>query len=129
MALASKQGHEGSVPEYLVTNLNRGVVIATRVRIAGTSSARRKGLLDFEELPSGFGLWIAPCEAIHTFGMKVALDALFLDKGFRVRKAIQNLSPRRFSVCVSASSVLEIEAGAITRSGTEAGHRLEFQLL
>ena len=127
--MAREESVEESVPEYLVTNLDRGVVIATRVRIAGTSSERRKGLLNFEELPPGFGLWIAPCEAIHTFGMKIALDALFLDGRFRVRKTVKNLIPRRFSVCISAASVLEVEKGAIALSGTEPGDRLEFQLL
>lgn len=119
---------EETLPEYRVTNVGRGVLIASRVRIAGKSADRRKGLLGLTSMPDGFGLWIAPCEAIHTFGMKMPIDALFLDARFRVRKAVKILAPRRLSLCVSAASVLEVEAGAIGLTGTEAGDILQFEV-
>ncbi len=83
--------------------------------------------MGIEKLADGAGLWIAPSEAIHSFGMKTRIDVLFLDKNFRVVKSIANLAPRRVSICLSASSVLELQPGAIARSGTQPGDRLCLQ--
>ncbi len=114
--------------EYVVVNINRGSTIAHRVSVANSSSRRRKGLLGIERLPRGAGLWIAPCEAIHTFGMKMSIDAIFLDRHFEVRKLHAHLAPRRISFCFSAASVLELEAGTAAITGTAIGDRLKFEL-
>lgn len=113
--------------EYIVVNVDRKAILAHRVSIAATSSARRKGLLGIECIPEGAGLWIAPCEAIHTFGMKVPIDAIFLDRGLQVKKLRMDLSPARISLCLSADSVLELEAGTAARTGTAVGDRLRFE--
>ena len=110
---------------YMIHNVTRGLTLATHVALAGTSKARRRGLLDAESLDTGSGLWIIPCEAIHTFGMKVRLDVVFLDKHLQVRKISSDLGPWRMSVCLRAHSVLELPAGAVARSGTKLGDRLE----
>jgi uncharacterized protein len=110
---------------YLFHNVTRGITLATHVALASTSKARRRGLLDADNLEAGSGLWIIPCEAIHTFGMKVRLDIVFLDKNFQVRKISPDLGPRRMSICLRAHSVLELPAGAVARSGTKLGDRLE----
>jgi uncharacterized protein len=113
--------------EYVVFNLDRGLTVAERVCVAGDSARRRTGLLGIESLPSGAGLWIAPCEAIHTFGMKMAIDAIFLDRKFHVKKLRTYLPPRRISLCLSADSVLEVAAGTVARSNTVVGDRLTFE--
>lgn len=114
--------------EYVVVNINRGSTLAQRVCVAGSSSTRRKGLLGTERLPNGAGLWIAPCEAIHTFGMKMPIDAIFLDRHFQVRKLRRHLPPWRISLCLSAASVLELGAGTAARTGTVIGDRLRFEV-
>jgi uncharacterized membrane protein (UPF0127 family) len=58
--------------------------------------------------------------------MKMPIDAIFLDHKLRVKKLHSELRPRRISVCISASSVLELQAGAISRSATQVGDRLTF---
>lgn len=113
--------------EYVVFNLDRRLTIAERVRVAGNSAARRKGLLGFDSFPAGMGLWIAPCEAIHTFGMKMPIDAIFIDRKFQVRKVRTYLAPSRVSICVWADSVLEVEAGTVARTRTVPGDRLKFE--
>ena len=45
---------------YVIHNLTRGLTLATHVALAGTSEARRRGLLDAENLDAGAGLWIVP---------------------------------------------------------------------
>jgi uncharacterized membrane protein (UPF0127 family) len=113
--------------EYVVFNLDRRATVAERVRLAGTSAARRKGLLGLEGLSSTAGLWLAPCEAIHTFGMRMPIDAIFLDRQLQVRKVRPNLAPFRISVCMRADSVLELQAGTVARTGTSVGDRLHFE--
>jgi hypothetical protein len=109
---------------YTFQNVTRGVALATQVRVANSSTTRRRGLLDVETLEPGTGLWIVPCEAIHTFGMKVRLDIIFLDRYLKVRKISPNVGPRRISICLRAHSVLELAAGAAARSNTQPGDQL-----
>jgi uncharacterized membrane protein (UPF0127 family) len=71
-------------------------------------------------------LLIAPCEAIHTFGMKWPIDAVFLDKGYRVCKIVSQLLPRRIAFCFSAASVLEFPAGALRPGAIQRGDTLTF---
>jgi hypothetical protein len=96
--------------------------------MAGTSRERRMGLKYRTALSPEAGLWIAPCEAIHTFGMHIAIDALFLDRNFRVRKIRTELPPRKFAFCIRAYSVLELAAGAAANAATRAGDQLEFEI-
>jgi uncharacterized membrane protein (UPF0127 family) len=113
-------------PTYTAENVTRGTALAARIRIAGTSAERRRGLLENESLEPGDGLWIAPCEAIHTLGMKWPIDVLFLDKEYRVRKMASELSPWRIAVCWTADSVLELPAGVLKPTGTKIGDIVAF---
>jgi uncharacterized membrane protein (UPF0127 family) len=115
---------EGSL--YTINNLTRGTTLATNTRIAGTSAARRRGLLATHSMRPGDGLWIAPCEAIHTLGMKWPIDAIFLDENHRVRKVSTRLLPWRIAICWTAASVLELPAGVLLASGTQVGDELAF---
>jgi uncharacterized membrane protein (UPF0127 family) len=122
---------DSSVPaqgaEYALINMDSGLKLAARVRMAGDSAARRKGLLGVDKLERESGLWIMPCEAIHTFGMKMPIDVLFLDRNFKVKKLLSHLAPYRVSVCLLAASVVEMPAGAIAGSKTKVGDRLTVQ--
>ncbi len=73
----------------------------------------------------GEGLWILPCEAIHTFFMKFDIDVLFLDKKRRVVKAVRRLRPWRLAGSWRGRSVLELPAGTIEETGTQTGDVLE----
>jgi uncharacterized protein len=110
-----------------VFNQTRGAVLAEHAEVADDSRKRRTGLLKHESLAPGEGLWIAPCEAVHSFGMKFTIDVLFLDRKKRVRKARAALEPRRISACLTAHSVLELPEGTIAATGTRSGDQLEFE--
>jgi uncharacterized membrane protein (UPF0127 family) len=92
---------------------------------AETSAARRTGLLKHERLTEGEGLWIVPCEAVHTFFMKFALDLIYIDRKRRVKSVVRNVRPWRFSMCLPAHSVLELPVGTIDRTETQIGDQLE----
>ena len=102
-------------------------MLATDAIRANTSATRRVGLLNHTSLPEGEGLWIAPCEAVHCFGMKFDSDVLFLDKKKKVVKVRERMKPRRIAICLWAHSVLELPSGMIAKTGTMKGDQLEFE--
>jgi uncharacterized membrane protein (UPF0127 family) len=110
----------------LVRNETRNSVLAESADIADSGAKRQKGLLGRDSLPAGSGLWIVPCEGVHTCGMRFAIDVLYLDRKKRVRKVRRAMVPWRFSICLLAHSVLELPAGVIQQSGTEPGDQLNF---
>ncbi|HLX42844.1 MAG TPA: DUF192 domain-containing protein [Bryobacteraceae bacterium] len=115
------------MPKLRVTNQSRGQVLADRADIADTSAKRRTGLLKHTGLEPGEGLWIAPCEGVHTFGMKFAIDVLFLNKKKKILKVRPNMVRRRMALSLRAHSVLELPAGTIEATGTAKGDQLEFE--
>jgi uncharacterized membrane protein (UPF0127 family) len=115
-------------PTYTAANATRGTILATRIKVAATSLERRQGLLKSERLQSGDGLWIAPCEAIHTIGMRWPIDVVFLDGGYRIRKIARELAPWRMAVCFTGSSVLELPVGILDDTDTQIGDFLVFSV-
>lgn len=110
-----------------MTNVTKGTILAERAELAGTSAARRRGLLGRTGLEEGGGLWIVPCEAVHAIGMKFAIDVVFLDRERRVRKVREGLAGWRFAGCLRAHSVVELPAGTVKRTGTGVGDAVEVE--
>ena len=110
-----------------VTNLTRGTLLADRADIADTSAKRRTGLLKHSGLEPGEGLWIAPCEGVHTFGMKFPIDVVFMNRKRKILKIRPNMVRRRIALSLLAHSVLELPAGRLAETGTQAGDQLELE--
>jgi uncharacterized protein len=106
-------------------NVTRGTCLASALEIADTPARRSKGLLGRSSLGQSTGLWIVPCESVHMFGMKFAIDLVYLDRRMRVKKVRHALKPWRISACLTAHSVIELPVGAILDSRTEPGDILE----
>lgn len=111
--------------KFRVRNLTRDTSIGDAIETAESSAQRRTGLLKHDKLDDGAGLWIIPCEAVHTFFMKFAIDLIYLDRKRRVRGIVRALRPWRFSICLPAHSVLELPPGTIDRTNTEKGDELD----
>ena len=107
-----------------VRNQTRNTVLATAAEVADTSAKRRTGLLKHKALDSGDGLWITPCESVHTFFMKFSIDLVYLDRKKRVRKVRHAVPPWRLSACLTAHSILELPAGTAKQTGTQRGDEL-----
>jgi hypothetical protein len=108
-------------------NLSKDTLLGDAIHIAETAASRNRGLLRHDRLDEGEGLWIVPCEAVHTFWMKFAIDAVFLDKKKRVTKVVANLRPSRLAMSWRARSVLELPAGMAARTRTEPGDQIEIR--
>jgi uncharacterized protein len=105
-------------------NQTRGRALADRADIADTSAKRRTGLLKHSGLAPGEGLWIVPCEGVHTFRMNFPIDVVFLNKQRTILKTRPNMARSRISMCLRAHSVLELPAGTLDATGTVAGDQL-----
>lgn len=101
--------------------------MADRADIADTSKKRRTGLLKHSGLDQGEGLWLVPCEAVHTIGMKFPIDILFLDKKRRVLKVRSEVGRWRITGSLMAHSVLELPAGTAVATGTQVGDQLDLE--
>jgi uncharacterized membrane protein (UPF0127 family) len=115
--------------KVLVRNQTRNTVLGDAVDVADSSSTRRTGLLKHERLEQGEGLWIIPCESVHTFFMKFPIDLVYVDKGKKVRKVRHAVPAWRLSMCLSARSILELPAGTAERTRTSPGDQLVFETL
>jgi uncharacterized membrane protein (UPF0127 family) len=110
-------------------NETRSKPLATQLEVADNPYTRRKGLLGRNGLAPGEGLWIYPCESVHTFAMRFAIDLVYLDRNCVVKKLRSNVPPGRLSACLWARSVIELPAGTIEATGTEIGDRIAIQRL
>ena len=113
--------------KIVVRNKTRNTVLADCAEVADTSAKRRTGLLKHDHLDPGQGLWIAPCESVHSFFMKFAIDLVYLDRIHKVRKVRPRMVPWRVSACLTAHSILELPAGTVEATGTQPGDQLEIE--
>lgn len=110
-------------------NTSRGTVLASSLEVADSGPARNKGLLSRDGLAPGGGLWIVPCQSVHTFFMRFPIDLVYLDSRKRVRKVKSAVGPGRISFCLTAQSVIELPAGTILETQTQRGDLLQIELV
>ena len=113
-----------------VDNLSRETVILQEAAVADTFLRRLKGLLGCKGLPSGQGLLIQPCQAVHTCGMVFPLDVAFVDRENRICYLREGMAPYRFSpVIKKASYVIEAPAGTFRQTQTRCGDTIRLEEL
>ena len=77
--------------------------------------ARLRGLAGLAELPGDRALHLPRCRSVHTFGMRFALDLIWLDAHGDAVRVDRGVPPRRLRLCARARSVLECRAGTAGR--------------
>ena len=112
----------------IVRNATRDLSLGGAIGEASTLLGRLRGLLGVRELVPGTGLWIHPCNSIHSFGMRFEFDALFLDAEGQVVGVCSRFQRNRISrIHRNAWGVLELPAGIIEATGTEVGDAIVFE--
>jgi len=77
------------------------------------------------KLETGEGLLITRTSLITMWFMRFAIDAVFIDRDRRVVRAAERLMPWTLSIGArGARDVLELPAGTVARTGTQAGDEL-----
>jgi uncharacterized membrane protein (UPF0127 family) len=103
-------------------NLSNQRELATNLVATRNIFGRIKGLLGKDSLPPGEALLIKPCNAIHTIGMRFAIDVIFLSRDNHVIAVSKNLRPNHLSpIHFRATSVIELPAGTIEATETALG--------
>jgi len=83
------------------------------------------GLLKNKSLEKGSCLILKPCNSIHTFFMRFAIDAAFVDANSRILKIIHSMPPFRLSaIYLDATQVMEFPAGTLKETDTREGDTL-----
>ncbi|MFF3749813.1 DUF192 domain-containing protein [Streptomyces sp. NPDC002018] len=96
------------------------------LEIAASYGTRRRGLLGRDGIDGA--LLITPCNSVHTFRMRFAIDVAYLDKELRVVD-VHTLKPGRLAMPRwRARHVLEAEAGAMARWGLRPGTRVSMDV-
>ena len=104
-----------------------GRELAGCVHVADSLFARMKGLLGKHSLAPNEALWIKPCNAIHTVGMKFAIDVVFLNADDRVVAVKTDLRQNRLTrIYPHAVSVLELKAGTVASTGLAIDNTITF---
>jgi uncharacterized membrane protein (UPF0127 family) len=84
--------------------------MGVEVPVAEGFLSRLLGLALLERRRAGPGLLIPRCWAVHSFGMRFALDVVFLDQAGAPLKRVRALAPWGFAGCRGAVAVLEMPA-------------------
>ena len=107
-----------------------GRIVVARLELADNAWKRSIGLLGRQELTPNEGLWLAPCNGVHTLFMRFALDVVFLDRDGIALRLVPNVRPWRICGPVRrARVVIELPAGTITRQQLQVGRRYDIILV
>ena len=79
------------------------IVTARRLR-------RLVGLIGRRDWPAGIALHLPRCRSVHTFGMRFALDLVWVDGDGAVVRVDHGVPPWRLRSCRHARSVLELRS-------------------
>jgi uncharacterized membrane protein (UPF0127 family) len=110
----------------LLRNTTTGKIVATRIDRLSTFLHRAVGLLARTALRPDEGVWITSCRAIHTIGMRVSIDVIFVDREGHVIRVEHNVRPNRIALsCKGAKGVVELGGGALREVDVLPGDVLE----
>ena len=110
----------------LLRNSTTGKIVATRIDRLSSFLHRAVGLLARTTIRPDEGVWITSCKAIHTIGMRVAIDVIFVNSEGRVIRAVHDVKPNRIALsCPGAKAVVELGSGALHEVDVLPGDLLE----
>lgn len=98
-----------------------------KVHVARSFFQRLIGLLNRSSLDKSEGLLFYKAPAIHTIGMRFAIDILFLDASLCVIALFQHVKPNRILPYVSSHCTVELLAGQSEEKGIQPGVKLHLE--
>ncbi len=104
---------------------SKTVLLTEFVNKAESFISRGIGLLGKKVLGPNHVLLIRPCNNIHTFFMKFAIDVIFVDKNFVIIKTFSNVKPfKLLGPYWKSTSVIEAESGFVNKNNLQIGDHL-----
>jgi uncharacterized membrane protein (UPF0127 family) len=106
-------------------NLTAGVELSTTVVWAASPFARMIGWLHVSKLAPQQGMWLRPCSAIHTLGMRTPIDVILLDAQSHVVALYPRVRPGRWRLSHRrAQSMIEMGPGFLDAAPVAIGDHL-----
>lgn len=116
------------MPHLKLYHRSSGVCLAENLVLANTALKRLRGLLGRSSLAPHEALWLRPCNSIHTFWMRFAIDVIFVDRQLRIVRLVENLRPFRLTrPSWQAASVIEMAAHSISHFALQVGDELRVE--
>ena len=109
---------------FVLRNARRNNVVASHIEPAFDSASRRRGLLGRTAFAEGATLIIAPCNSVHTFFMRMAIDVVFVSRSGQVLKTYSELPAWRIAFAVRGFAAIELPTGTVKRSDIRRGDHL-----
>lgn len=111
---------------YQVVLAQGNKMVISQAGLASSWVSRMVGLLRHDRLADAEGLIFPGCYSIHTFGMRFAIDAIFIDRQWRIVALKTDLVPGKVVLPVlGAWGVIEVAQGIIKRRGLRKGDQLQ----
>ena len=111
-----------------ILNSTRENVVCPHCQLADNLWTRGKGLLGRKALDENEGILLTPGNSIHMFGMKFAIDVIYLTKDDIVTDFVADIGPGKMHVAKDGAgkpfAALEVAAGTIARCGVQIGDQL-----
>lgn len=92
---------------------------------AKTFFSRFKGLFAFDKLKINEGLYIKPCNSVHTFFMSYSISVIFLSENNKVIKVVDTLKPFSYAFSYGAVAVIEVLSNSVSEK-IKIGDELRF---
>lgn len=99
-----------------------------KVELARSFGRRLIGLIGRRDWGEADGLWIEPCDGVHSLGMRFAIDVLLVNEGHEVIWISKALRPWRLGkMHLDARAALELPLDVIAETGTRVGDLLTLE--
>ena len=113
-----------------IINRTRTTVVVANGELAENLWTRFRGLMGKRSLPDGYGLLFQKESAIHSFGMRIPIDVVYLDRRGIVLHLTHAMPPARLGPLVRhVQDVLELPVGTLERTQTRVGDQFEIKIL
>jgi uncharacterized protein len=110
---------------YCVYNQTRETFLSLSVTAANTMFSRLRGFIGRLKLGADEGIWLVPSRGVHTLGVLIPLDLIYLDENYRVIHLVEYFPTFRIApLMTQAESVLELPTHTIYSSQTQLGDQL-----
>jgi uncharacterized protein len=100
-------------------------LLLDKCEFSGSFLFKARGLMGRKSLPQGRGILLCPCNSIHMFFMWFPIDALFLDRHWRIVRVCSRIQPWQFSPIVwNSRAVIELPAGLSEKAAVKVGEQV-----
>ncbi len=97
-----------------------------KIELADNFLKRLRGLMFRRRLEAGNGLLLAPCNSVHMLFMRFAIDVIYLNENFCIKKIVRDLTPwLGISFCFGAWGALELPSGEAERLKLVIGQKFQ----